>query len=88
MRNKINGKIAAVKSVGVIMVHYYYTWLKVIMVIIYYLTKISFMVIMVILVIDCYLAIKTWLSWLLNYPTETSMLCRGNVVMILYLFFG
>ena len=57
MRNKINGKIAAVKSVGVIMVHYYYTWLKVIMVIIYYLTKISFMVIMVILVIDCYLAI-------------------------------
>ena len=61
MRSKINGKIAAVKSVGVIMVHYYYTWLKVIMVImviIYYLTKISFMVIMVILVIDCYLAIK------------------------------
>ena len=46
-------------------------------------------VIMVILVIDCYLAIKTmsWLSWLLNYPTETSMLCRGNVMM-LYLVFG
>ena len=62
---EINGKIAVVKSVGVIMVHYYYTWLKVIMVIIYYLTKISFMVIMVILVIDCHLAIKTWLSWLL-----------------------
>ena len=54
----------------------------------YYLTKISFMVIMVILVIDCYLAIKTWLSWLLNYPTETSMLCRGIVVMMLYLVFG
>ena len=88
MRNKVNGKITAVKSVGVIMVHYYYTWLKVIMVIIYYLTKISFMVIMVILVIDCYLAIKTWLSWLLNYPTETSMLCCGNVVMMLYLVFG
>ena len=25
--NELNGKIAAVKSVGVIMVHYYYTWL-------------------------------------------------------------
>ena len=25
--SKINGKIAAVKSVGIIMVHYYYTWL-------------------------------------------------------------
>ena len=62
---EINGKITVIKSVGVIMVHYYYTWLKVIMVIIYYLTKISFMVIMVILVIDCHLAIKTWLSWLL-----------------------
>ena len=59
---EINGKIAAIKSVGVIMVHYYYTWLKVIMVSIYYLTKISFVVIMVILVIDCHLAIKTWLS--------------------------
>ena len=32
-----------------------------------------------------YLAIKTWLSWLLNYPTETSMLCHGNVVVMLYL---
>ena len=29
MRNKSNGKITAVKSVGIIMVHYY-TWLKVI----------------------------------------------------------
>ena len=49
MRSKINGKIAAVKSVGVIMVHYYYTWLKVIMVTIYYLTKYHyFMVIMVV----------------------------------------
>ena len=85
MRSEINGKTAAVKSVGVIMVHYYYTWLKVVKVNIYYLTKISFMVIQV---IDCYLAIKTWLSWLLNYPTETSMLCRGNVVMMLCLIFG
>ena len=32
--NELNEKIAAVKSVGVIMVHHYYTWLKVIMVII------------------------------------------------------
>ena len=60
------------------MVHYYYyTWLKGYYG--YYLLSDEniIMVIMVILVIDCYLAIKTWLSWLLNYPTETSMLCRG-----------
>ena len=53
----------------------------------YYLTETSFMVIMVILVIDYYLAIKAWLSWLLNYPTEMSMLRRGNVVIMFYLVF-
>ena len=63
MRNKINGKIAAVKSVGIVMIRYYYTWLKVIMVIIYYMMKISFMVI---LVIDCYLAIKNMVIMLIK----------------------